>query len=134
MNASIAADRDADFTHRCAPELAAPDHQRVVQETASLQVEDERGRSLVDLPTAIVEGLAEVVVGIAVVIPVGVVELHEANAALDHTAREQTVPRERGAIVFDAVERADFGRFTRKIHELGRARLHTERHLVCGDS
>ena len=77
-----------------------------------LEIGDERGGRLVDLPAAVVERLAEVVVRIAVVVPVRMVELHEANSALDHPAGEEAVARERWPVVLDAVHRPGVRRLT----------------------
>src|SRR5205085_7097427 len=50
LDVVIAADVHAPLAHRCAAELAAPDHQGVFQQAALLQVANEGGGRLVDLP------------------------------------------------------------------------------------
>ena len=97
----IAADlvRIADLAHRRAPEFAAPDDQRVVQQSALLQVADQRGRGLVDFASYLIERLAEV----GVMVPIGVIELHEAHAALHQAARQQAVVRVAGLARLGAV-------------------------------
>ena len=65
--------------------------QRVVEHAALLQVVDQRGRGLVDFL-----GLhRDVVLDVAVVVPVAVVELDEPHAALGEPPREQAVGGER---------------------------------------
>ena len=70
-----------------AAELAAPDHQRVVEHAALFQVLDQRGRSLVDLRG----GSLDVLLDRAVMVPVAMVELDEPHAALGQAAGQQAV-------------------------------------------
>jgi len=60
--------------------------------------------SLVDLATAGDEIDFEVFAGSAVAVPVGVVELHETETALDEAAGEEAVAREGRLDLLDAVE------------------------------
>src|SRR5262249_8526112 len=62
-----------------AAELAAPDDERVVEQTAALEIEDERGAGLVGGHAL----AAQVVHDIAMRVPAAMEELHEADAALD---------------------------------------------------
>ncbi len=89
----VATDHLADLAHRCAAELAAPDHEGGVEEAARLQVADQGGAGAVDLASDRVEIAGEILAGAAVVVPVGVVELDEAGTALDESAGEQAVIR-----------------------------------------
>jgi hypothetical protein len=77
----------ADLAHRSATKLTAPHHKRVVQQTALLQVADQRRSGLVNLARHLIERLAEV----RVMVPIGVIELHEAHPALHQSPRQQTV-------------------------------------------
>src|SRR5260370_218565 len=70
---------------------AGPDAQRVVQHGAALQIGYERRRRLVDF----LRLEDEVVPNVAVMIPVAVIELDEAHAALREAPRQQAVRRER---------------------------------------
>src|SRR3954470_18625621 len=45
----VTSDRLAHFAHGRAAELTAPDHQRILQKSATLEIEDERGAGLIDL-------------------------------------------------------------------------------------
>ena len=73
------------FAHRRAAKLAAPDHQRVVEQAAGLEVAQKRG----DGPVALA-GMGAVVEDVAVIVPglvVPVVDLDDANAALDQALK-----------------------------------------------
>ena len=96
----------ARLAHRRAAEFAAPDDQRVVQQAALLQVLDQRG-GRADRPRgngrrAACRGRVS---GVAVVVPVGVIELHEADAALDQPPGQQAVVGERRLARLGAVRR-----------------------------
>src|SRR6266404_9990976 len=75
--------------HRCAAELAAPDDQRLIEHAAHLQIRNEGGGGLIDF------GGDEfhLVFDAAVVVPVAVVELDEADAALGEATGEEAVAR-----------------------------------------
>ena len=124
----------ADLAHRRAAELAAPDDQRVVEQAALLQVADQRRRGPVDLAADLSRspsGLA----GVAVVVPVGVVELDEAHAALDQPAGQQAVVRERRACpARRRTARASLRLSFERSISSGRAGLHAVGHLVGGDA
>ena len=86
--------------HRGAAEFAAPDHQRVVQQAALLQVLDQRRGGLV----GDVAVLLELAIEVGVVVPTGVVQHDEAHAALHHAARQQAVGGElAGGLLVHAV-------------------------------
>ena len=73
-----------------AAELAAPDHERVVQHAAGLQVLDEGVAGAVDVAT-----LQRQIAGqVAVVVPAAVEDLHEADVAFDHAPGQQAAGRE----------------------------------------
>ena len=107
----VAADRFARLAHRRAAELAAPDHQRVVEQAAPLQILDEGGAGLIDLAADFLDGAVRGSSGAAVMVPVGVDELHEAHAALDQPAGQQAVVGERRPARLDAVEPQRLGGF-----------------------
>jgi hypothetical protein len=72
---------------RRAAELPAPDDQRVVEQPALLEVRHQRGHALVDVAALVGQAPAQ----IGVVIPVGVVQLHQPHAALDEPPGQQAV-------------------------------------------
>ncbi len=77
---------------RRAAELAAPDHQRVVQQPPSAQVGQQAGDRPVDGPgVAGVAGLQA-----AVLVPVAVRQLDEADAGLDEAPGQQALAAEVG--------------------------------------
>ena len=90
----VAADRLAALAHRRAAELAAPDHQRAVEQAAPLQVLDQRRARPDRPPCRCCRAACARSSAAAVVVPVGVVELDEADAALDQPAGQQAVGRE----------------------------------------
>ena len=99
------------FVHRRAPEFAAPDHQRVIEQTALLQVSDQRRHRAVRLARALLQsgGMNDVrVLADAVGVPTPVVQLHEADAAFEQAARERAI-RERNLARFRAVSRGRVG-------------------------
>ena len=130
----VAAGRFADLAHRRAAELAAPDDERVVEQAALLQVVDQRGAGLVDVAALRRQMLLQVLGRAAVVVPVGVVELHEPHAALDQPAGEQAVAGEAGLLaVLDAVQVERRLALAAGVHQLRGAGLHPVRHLVGVD-
>ena len=130
----VAAGLVAVFAHRRAAEFAAPDDQGLLEQAAGLEVADEAGAGLVnlvhDLRKIVLEGLALA----AMAVPVGVVELDEAHAALDQAAGEQAVAGERGLAGVDAVQVEGRLGFAADVDELRRARLHAVGHLVGLDA
>jgi hypothetical protein len=87
----------AGLVHRRAPELAAPDDERVVEQPALLQIGHQRVDRPVGLPAQVRQLLDDVLAeGGAVGVPAAVIELHEAHAALDQPPRQQAVVGERG--------------------------------------
>ena len=78
--------------HRRAAEFAAPDDQRGIEQAALLEVLDQAGVGAVDLLHLDREDGGNVLAGAdAVMVPAPVVELHEAHAAFDQPAGQQTV-------------------------------------------
>ena len=63
--------------------LRQAEHQRLFQQSALFQVEHQRGGGAVDFAATILERLAEVVRGVAVMVPVQVDKLHGPHTALD---------------------------------------------------
>ena len=92
--------RIADLAHRRAAEFAAPDHQRLIQQPALLQILDQRrGRLVGDVAV-----LLQLLVEIGVIVPAGVHQHDEAHAALHHAARQQAIGGERlGRLLVHAV-------------------------------
>ena len=123
------------FAHRRAAEFAAPDHQRFVEQTAPLQIAQQPGDRLVHRAAE----LAVVLLELAVRVPLAagaVIELHEADAALDQPPGQQAVaahrrpsPCRRGRRAA-AVASLSSARSTAP----GRLGLHAEGELVAGDA
>ena len=80
---------------RRAAEFAAPNHQRAVEQAALLQIANQSGRRAVDFAATIVERLPQVRSRVAVMVPIGVVKLHEAAALFDEPPCQQAVASER---------------------------------------
>ena len=79
------------LAERRAAELAAPDDERVVEQSALLEILHQRGRRGVGVPALLRELREE----IAVLVPAGVHELHEPHAALEQPPGDQAVVGER---------------------------------------
>ena len=127
------------LTERGAAELAAPDHERLIEETALFQILQQRRDGLVR--DAGVRG--EFGIEIAVLVPGRKEERHEACPALDETSREETVAGEGTLesrlvrrVTFTAVESVGLAgclALAREINQLGRGRLHAEGQFVVFD-
>ena len=81
--------RPAKLHHGSPAKLPAPDHERLVQKPALLEVSDEVGVRLIDL----LAPLRQVLVQPAVVIPARVHHQHETDSPLDHPPGKQAVGR-----------------------------------------
>src|SRR5439155_15041640 len=86
---------DFSLTINGATEFAAPDHERVVQEPALLEVFNERGTGLVGVLALLLDALGQV----AVLIPAPMIELNKPHAALGHAPGEQTVVGESAGLL-----------------------------------
>ena len=98
----------ARLVHRRAAELAAPDDQRVVEQAALLEI----GQQAVDRPVGLPAEMRQLLDDVlaergAVRVPAAMVELHEADAALDEPPRQQAVVGERRLARLRAVELVD---------------------------
>ena len=113
-----------------APELAAPDHEGVVEHAAPLQVEHEGGGRLVD----VLRELRNLGGHVKVVVPTLVVKLHEPHPALEQLAGQQGVGRVAARLARRlAVERERGFGFVGDVERLGYRGLHPVGHLVLGD-
>ena len=116
--------------HGRATEFAAPDDERVLQESALLEILHQRGAGFIGIPAIFLQTLRE----IAVLVPRLVKELHETHATLDEAAREETVAGVTGLAGLDAVEIEGFLRLLAQVHEVGRALLEACGHFVALDA
>ena len=112
-----------------AAEFAAPDDEGFVEETALFEVGDEGGGALIGFCAFLADAAGET----AVVVPVAVAELDEADAAFGETAGEETVVSEAGFALFRAVGVEDGLRFLGEIGEFGDTGLHAEGEFVVFD-
>ncbi len=92
MVAAIRASVHTHLDHGRAAEFAAPNHQRVVQHAALLQILQQPGAGLIGVAAIFRDVFHQVVM----LVPSLMVELHEADTALHQPAREQAVIGERG--------------------------------------
>jgi hypothetical protein len=116
--------------HRRAAELAAPDHQSVVQHPPLLQVGDQRRRSLIGVLAVLLQVGDEV----AVLVPGFVVDLHEADPFLDEPAGQQGRVRVGVLARLGPVEVERLLVLLRDVHHLRRGVLHPVGHLVAADA
>jgi hypothetical protein len=87
------------LSHRGPSKLSPPDHQSFVEHAALFQVFDERCGSLIDLGG----GPSDVLLDNPVVIPVAMVELDEAHAALGQPPRQEAIGAKGPVGAFGAV-------------------------------
>src|ERR1035441_7003812 len=123
--AQLAARFGIALDHRGAAEFAAPEHQRVFQQAALLEVFDESGAGLVSLTRLIDNALVD----FAVVVPAFMEKLDETDATLDEAAGQQAIHRERRLARFGAVKLQGLRRLFGNICQLWRAGLHAVGHL-----
>ena len=128
----VAADRAAHLAHRRAAEFSAPDHQRLVEQPALLEVVEQSRTRLVDLTAGLLESFLQVLAA-AVMIPFGVKQRNESRAPFDQPPGQQTIVGERRPAGLRAVGLQRRGRFVAQIDQFRRAGLHPLGHLVAGD-
>src|SRR5436190_20849010 len=76
--------------HRRAPEFPTPDHQRVFEQPALLQIFDQRRASLIGLLRLVFHTFHH----LAVMVPTLMEQLNETHSALDHPSCQQAIHRE----------------------------------------
>ncbi len=115
-----------------AAEFAAPDDERVVEQAALFEVDDERGGGLVGFGALAADAGGQA----AVLVPALVVELDEAHAALGQPAGQQAVGGEGAGLAGYRRRRARTWSPARptRFGDVGHAGLHAERHFVLGDA
>ncbi len=116
--------------HRSATKLAAPNDERVVEESPLFEVGDERGRGLVGVLA--VDG--QVAFYATMLVPRFVEELHKADAAFDESTGEQAIVGEGRLARFGSVEIEDMLRLVGQVGRLGGGGLHTKSHFVGIDA
>ena len=76
----------------------------------------------------------DVLLDVAVVVPVAVIELDEAHAALGQPPGQQAVGGEGAVAALGAVQVEDLLRLVGEVHQVRHAGLHAEGHLVLRDA
>ena len=121
------------FGHRRAAEFAAPDDQRLVEQTAALEILEQPR----DRPIHRAASLSVVCLDVAVCVPLAAraaVDLHEPDAALDQPAGQQTEsPDALGRRIVQAIERLRRGGLARQVDGFGCLGLHAKRQLIALD-
>ena len=113
-----------------ATELPPPGDERVVEEPALLEVEDQRRRR----PLGVTALLLELREEVAVLIPAGVHELHEPGASFEESACDQAVGGEAPLHMdIGPVAIEDALRLGGEVCQVRDARLHPKGHLVLRD-
>ena len=116
---------------RGATEFAAPDNERVIEETEALEVFDEGGAGLIGIAALGIEFGGQGIM----LIPASVHELNAAGTPFDQAPRHQAIMGESaGLIDLGAVAFEDLLWFLGEVGEFGDAGLHPERHFVLGDA
>ena len=121
------------LSNRQPTELAAPDDQHVVQQSAFLEIRqqpgDRQGRLFADARQRRPET--------AVRVPAlpRRVELHEANSALDKPASQQALPTVRvRRLLADSILSQRFRRLLRDVQRVAGRQLHPRREFITGDA
>ena len=109
-----------------ASELGRPDHERFLEEPAGLEIAQQSGDRLIDIPG---ERLvrAHVAVRVPVVARTDIDQLDEAHAAFDHASRHEALPSEAGGL--SALQSVKLQRglgFTAQVEHVRHRRLHAE--------
>ena len=116
---------------RRASELAAPDHQRILEQPALLQVLYQRRRRLIRRPA----GLLMAAVQVRMIVPTRVRHHHEPHAALHQPSRHQAVPRVSGVRSRHRCRNSPASpALPPEIQQFGSGRLHPKRQLVRCDA
>ncbi len=114
-----------------APELTPPDHQRILEQSALLQISDQGGGGLVRHPGLGLHAAAKA----PVVVPAGMVELNEAHIPLGQPTRPQAVEGEgAGGAAVRSVKFVDIVGLAVRIQGLRHGGLHPVGHLVLCDT
>ncbi len=108
--------------HRAA-EFAAPDDERVFEESPLLEILNERCRGLIGVSALLRDFFGEV----RVLVPAHVIELNEADVLFGHAPGQQTVSGiAAGLVNVRAIHVQDVLWFVRDVGHLGNRRLHAE--------
>ena len=126
----LAAKGGVGFDHGGASKFAAPDDEGFIEQAVAFEVLNERGGGL--------GGLFAVVLGAAfdvgMSVPPGVVDVDEADAALDHAAGEEAGAGEGLFVAVAAVEIDRFVGLGFEVHQFGGGTLEAGCHFVGGDA
>ena len=115
--------------------LAAPHNERLVEQSAGLQIGQQRGNRAIHRAATLRQVFAQAAMVIPDVVGRGVKELHEPHAALDQPPCEQALPSKQFRFrIVRAVKRMRGLRLGRKIERLGRRTLHLKRQLEGRDA
>ena len=121
------------FAHRHSPEFAAPDDQRVVEQTAAAQIAQQAGDWFISPAAEIAVVFQDVNVRVPAVRRAGV-KLNEPHAPFDHSPREQAARAEFVGLLFaHSIKRQRLAGFASQIDQLGRRRLHPKGQFVGVD-
>ena len=126
--------RRTTFTERRAAEFATPDDQRLLEQTALLQVANQSGDRSIHRCTLVGQTVGQSAVrASAVEVPAPVKQLHKANARFDQPACQQTVVSQARFARSRSILLQCFFAFGGNIHHLGNGRLHPESEFVLRD-
>ena len=112
-----------------ATEFPAPDHEGVVEQSPISQISDQCRGCLVRKAGLFADGVGQ----IAVVIPIAVEQLDEANVPFGQPPGQEAIVGERGFARLRAIHFQDFIGFLGDVHQFGDAGLHAISHFVSLD-
>ncbi len=132
------------LAQRRASKLGSPDHQRAVEESALLQIFDQRGDRLIDDPGIV----SQVSFQIAVLVPGFINYVDEPDSSFHHAPGQQTIASKRQMRVGDIAATGGLrmlsspdtvrflrsSRFSAEINQLRSSRLHAKCQFVTGDA
>ena len=123
------------LVHGRASELPAPDHKRLIQEAAPIQIQHQGCRRPVRLTALLGQGRQQIIAGSgAVRVPAPVVELNPTHAGLHEPSCQQAVVGKGGLPGLAAVELVNVRGLLTDIHELWDRGLHPKGQLVLADA
>src|ERR1051326_8540151 len=87
----------ASLANRLSPEFSTPNYQRLLQQSALLQIGEQRGNRLVDLRAMNLQVFLDPVVSVPVLllVPAAMIDLDKPDAALDQSAGDEALAAER---------------------------------------
>src|ERR1043165_9800238 len=124
INVMVSAGSIPIFAHGRATEFSPPNDKGILEQPASLEIFHQRRLALVNFTTNLFKVALKILSRTAMAVPVGMIELHEANTSFHQPSGQEAIVGERRFVLFDAVKLERGIAFTGKVDQVRRARLH----------